>query len=196
MQAFPVLLLACSLAGCGPFDAASVRHDPAADEKPPRLQAVPAPVPPVPPAAAAQAAPLPAPSAPLVPESPDNAEKPGTGIVFSINECRDRCVAVELESLDDYPFAARYLEAMGRRVGVNLVFPLETVQGGGGGEVLLQFRVDRKGAVTISGTGGGSGRKVLDGAAVESVTRAAPFNPFPPAPYVQQLRIRAKFKYS
>jgi TonB family protein len=63
------------------------------------------------------------------------------------------------------------------------------------GHLLLLFVLERSGQVTRVELRRSSGSKVLDQAAWEAVTKASPFDRFPPHIRQEDLRIRARFRY-
>ncbi|HEY5996853.1 MAG TPA: TonB family protein [Candidatus Deferrimicrobiaceae bacterium] len=115
---------------------------------------------------------------------------------FSFNDCRNGCIGVSLESKDDYPFLDAYVESIGKRIHLNLVFPWESIEKGPGGEVGIAMKIDRKGKLLSSEIVTPSGTRMLDEAALASVGRSAPFSPFPPSPYVATVKVRSVFTYS
>jgi protein TonB len=115
---------------------------------------------------------------------------------FSFNDCRNGCIGVSLETGDDYRFLDEYIESIGKRIHLNLVFPWESVQKGPDGEVEVALRIDRKGRLISSEVVRRSGTRILDEAALASVGRSAPFSPFPPSPYVASVKLKSVFTYS
>ncbi len=125
----------------------------------------------------------------------DNAAKAATEPLFKETACKGSCVDIALGTVDDYPFARRYLESIGRRIVLNVVHPWETIEKGAEGEVEIHARVDRKGTLVSKEIYRGSGKPQLDQAALNSIFAAAPFNPLPPSPYLQALGFKVWFKY-
>jgi protein TonB len=115
---------------------------------------------------------------------------------FSFKDCRNGCIGVSLESKDDYPFLDAYIESIGKRIHLNLVFPWESIEKGPGGEVGIALKIDRKGKLLSSEIVTPSGTRMLDEAALASIGRSAPFPPFPASPYVATVKVRSLFNYS
>lgn len=115
---------------------------------------------------------------------------------YSVTECREGCITVTLEAGGDQPIPEKYLESIGRRIRLNLVYPWETVQKGAGGEVVILFRIDRKGGIVSKQIQRSSNRELLDRSAMKAVSDASPFNPFPPAPYIQSMLVKAQFRFT
>jgi TonB family protein len=115
--------------------------------------------------------------------------------LFRMTECRGGCVDITVDAIEDFAFTRRYVEAIGRRIALYVVYPWETVERGAEGTVELHGMVDRKGKLVSKEVFRSSGKPLLDNAAMDSLVAAAPFNPFPSAPYVQSLRFQATFRY-
>ncbi len=115
--------------------------------------------------------------------------------LFRERVCNGGCVDVVLDGADDYSFTPRYVESIGRRIILNVVYPWQTVEKGAEGTVEIHARVDRKGTLVAKELFRGSGKPLLDHAALSAVSTAAPFNPFPPSPYVQTIGFKVWFKY-
>ena len=137
---------------------------------------------------------VPAP-APLPGQPSGGPPEPGPRQRFSFEECRGECIRILLESDDDYPFVADYLRAVSKRISLNLVFPWQSIQRGPEGEVGIRFRIDRKGQLASKEILRGSGVRVLDDAAMDSIVKGAPFSPFPPSPYIAGINVRAGFRF-
>jgi TonB family protein len=115
--------------------------------------------------------------------------------LFRKTECRGVCVEIVLAASDDYPFTRRYVESIGRRIILNIVYPWETIEKGAEGDLEIHVKVDRKGTLIAREIYRGSGKPLLDNAAWNSISASAPFNAFPPSPYVQSLGVKANFRY-
>jgi TonB family protein len=122
-------------------------------------------------------------------------EAPAAHPLFRATECRGGCVEIVLDAPEDHPFTRRYVESIGRRIVMNVVFPFETVEKGAEGEVEITATIDRKGTLATREITRGSGKPLLDNAATGSLAASAPFNAFPPSPFVKSLKVTARFRY-
>lgn len=86
----------------------------------------------------------------------------------------------------------RYLNAMGKRIVQNLVYPAEA--GGREGVVVVDLMVHRSGAVRAMQMIQSTGIPALDRAALEAIQRSQPFDPFPPGVTVQTAPLRLTLK--
>lgn len=86
----------------------------------------------------------------------------------------------------------RYLNAMGKRIVENVVYPREA--GGREGVVVIDLLVHRSGAVQSVRMVQSTGLPSLDRAALDAIQRSQPFAPFPANVTVQTAQLRLTLK--
>jgi len=81
---------------------------------------------------------------------------------------------------DDASLAAEYLRTLRARLERARVYPMEARDRGWSGAATVRFVIGRDGSVERLELVAGSGKRVLDEAALDAVRRASPFPSFPP----------------
>jgi len=88
-----------------------------------------------------------------------------------------------------------YTKVIKERIFSHWTYPLSAQQKFIQGNLLIVFRLDRKGSLTESRIARSSGYPILDEQALGAISLASPFPPFPENIPVQFLNINASFAY-
>ena len=115
----------------------------------------------------------------------DAGETGGTGT-------DERTVSLETESSEFAP----YLATVKHRIERRWLIPRFAKEVGLTGKLVLLISITREGKLVRLQIDKSSGVPILDEAAVEAVTTAAPYVPFPPQFTYRQLNIVANFEYA
>jgi protein TonB len=88
-----------------------------------------------------------------------------------------------------------YYASIKRKIELVWQYPYEAAAAGIGGELTIDFVIERSGAVNSIELVRGSGSKILDDEAIRSIRVAAPFDPIPAGYKIPSLQIRGRFVY-
>lgn len=88
-----------------------------------------------------------------------------------------------------------YVTKIKRQIDLTFIYPVIAIQRGEQGSLVLTFTVIATGQLKDIKIVKSSGSKILDNAAVDAVTRASPYPPFPEEWHEKEITISALFEY-
>ena len=111
--------------------------------------------------------------------------------IESAQEKEEATISLDTKDAIYYPYA----KAVKERIQKHWTYPAAARESYMQGNLLIIFRLERKGHLVNSRIARSSGYQILDGSSLRAIELASPFPPFPDTIPVQFLNINASFTY-